>query len=137
MILMRITKYSQCLEDIEAALSNSIHLEAEYVLLDRKAKCQMELNQDTEARLTFGKALMAVESADVADKVREVFKMQVNNQLDVLTKKSTEFTVGTDSFFKLKATSKQFDGLTAKAKVEYCGEVLGRRLVATEDISPG
>lgn len=123
-----------------------------YLLLDRKAKCLLELGRVNEAKEDFKKAL---ETANASDKIvpgmKEVFAKQIDDNLAKLTteeeKRLKEDVEKREDFFSLLISEddKKSDFLRTtpnvvwneKAQISYGGPEVGRLLRANQDIQPG
>ena len=80
-------EWSKCLEDIEAAIEFFAYpLELSYKLLDRKAKCLIQLGRGWEAKEAFQQSLNHLGSAtNLKPEKRESFGAEIKTEIDRLS----------------------------------------------------
>ena len=85
-------EWSKCLEDIEAAIEFfSYPLELSYKLLDRKAKCLIQLGRRWEAKEAFQQSLNHLGSAtNLKPEKRESFGAEIKTAIDRLSSEKLE-----------------------------------------------
>ena len=152
-VLYQAGNFRLCIDDLKSALDLSVAQSSNaYLLLDRKAKCLLELGKVSEAREDFKKALDAAEKGEeILPRMKEIFSKQIEDNLAKLTPEEEErLKEGADSredFFSLLISEddKKSEFLRTtpnvvwneKARISYGGPEVGRLLRAEQDIQPG
>lgn len=149
-VLFHLRQYSQCLEDIQQALSCGYPHELRYKLFDRQGKCLFGIGQSSEALDCFQKAKKALNESKLDQKRKQVWVKDFEQEIckcksikaqvmqgDLTSNKYEAFSSG--QFQLPKLTHKENNKLmSASCAVDIeTSPVTGRYPVATQDIHVG
>lgn len=129
--LFRMGYFRECLQDVEAALCHSKGNKADYLLLERKARCLLGLKSDiNEAQECFKASLELAKQAQVGAQMVEAMEKTTKQFLEAALKEVPQGS---------KMSSMTDLNLTVvEQSTEVCFEPkLGRFMRATKDIEPG
>ena len=149
-VLFKANRFTNCLDDISAALNYSPKPEAEYMILDRKARCYLFLKMWPQATKTFKEALKGIELVeDINKDLKGAFVGQIQTNIGKIPTKEMmesqeaqdmideQFVMDDSDFLiKLKKVHDFHPGLSNKVQVMY-NDVQGRYTIANETIKAG
>ena len=139
-VLFKANRYTNCLDDIQAALNYSLSPQLDYMIHDRRARCFMFMKEWIKARRSFQEALNGVRKVTDLDKrIQEAFVVQVETNIqriptdemvekfqanpeddNFLETEDENFVMDDNDFLiKLKGVHGFHPGLSDKILVEY------------------
>ena len=139
-VLFKANRYTNCLDDIQAALHYSLNPQLDYMIHDRRARCFMFMKEWIKARRSFQEALNGVRKVTDLDKrIQEAFVVQVETNIqriptdemvekfqanpeddNFLETEDENFVMDDNDFLiKLKGVHGFHPGLSDKILVEY------------------
>ena len=137
-----------CLDDIQGAMHFSSNPKAEYMLLDRKARCYLFMKKWLNSKNAFEECLKSVnEATEMDDRMKEAFTAQIQTHLAKIPtdemieehkiQEEEDFVMDDSDFLiKLKEEHKFAPGFSSKIEIKF-NEVQGRYTVAKEEIKVG
>ncbi|XP_014215994.1 SET and MYND domain-containing protein 4-like [Copidosoma floridanum] len=133
-VLYYLSKFEECIRDIDRALKGNYPDKLRPNLLIRKAKCLKILGREEDFNEVYKEISSLLRRLDISDEVKEILEMRINSTVNKI-----------DELLKLKDTSVKPPSFVPHIYIPSASEVLdlkfnekfGRHYVATRDIKPG
>ena len=139
-VWIRLQKYEECLDDIEAAILFKYPDNMLYKLIDRKAKCLVALGEVEEARKCYNRVILLLPQSGLDNDKQDVWKKDINKEIEKLksikSKAKVQTKKGLDISLLLPEANKSIPQFSSAVELAY-NPLVGRHGVATRDIEAG
>merc|ERR1712106_12075 len=135
-VWMKLKKYEECLDDIDAALYFKYPQNMLYKLLDRKAKCLTALGQVDDAKTCYNRVILLLKQSNLEADKQQVWKKDVTADLDKLKSAVDKPLEKKAPNVYLKSVNKSIPQFSDAVELAY-NPLVGRHGVATRDIDIG
>ena len=135
-VWMKLKKYEECLDDIEAALYFKYPQNMLYKLLDRKAKCLTALGQVDEAKSCYNRVILLLNQSNLEADKQEVWKKDITSELEKIKSVVNKPLEKKPLDVSLKSPNKTVPQFSDSVELAY-NPLVGRHGVATKDIEVG
>jgi len=139
-VWVKMNKFNECLEDIEAAVYFDYPQNMLYKLIERQAKCLAALGRTEEAARSYNRAILLLKQSKLEPEKQTAFKKDIDAALAKLktdpVKPKETYNAGDEPTSLLKTVNKRIPQFSDAVTLSYNWEV-GRYGVATRDIEVG
>lgn len=135
-VWIKLKKYSECLDDLEAAQLFGYPTNILYKVVDRQAKCLAALGRIEEACTSYNRVILLLKQSNLDADKQEAWKKDVNAELQKLknTKVPEESIAAEKSL--LASTNSRIPQFSNAVELVY-SPLVGRHGLATRDIEVG
>ena len=135
-VWMKLKKYEECLDDINAAIYFKYPQNMLYKLIDRKAKCQVALGQVDDAKTSYNRVILLLKQSNLEADKQEVWNKDITAELEKLkTAVNKPLDKKAPNVF-LKSVNKTIPQFSDAVALAY-NPLVGRHGTATRDIEVG
>ena len=135
-VWMKMKKYKECLDDINAALFFKYPDNILYKLIDRKAKCQVALGLGEDARTSYNRVILLLKQSNLEPDKQEVWKKDIMSELEKLKTAVNKPQEEESPTKLLKSPNKTIPQFSDAVELSY-NPLVGRHGTATRDIEAG
>ena len=136
-VWIKMKKYSECLDDLEAAQLFGYPTNILYKVVDRQAKCLAALGRIEEARTSYNRVILLLKQSNLDADKQEAWKKDVNAELEKLkTAKVGEEESTAAETSLLARPNPRIPQFSDAIELVY-SPLVGRHGIATRDIEVG
>ena len=135
-VWIKLKKYEECLDDINAAIYFKYPQNMLYKLVDRKAKCQAALGQVDDAKTSYNRVILLLKQSNIEVDKQEVWKKDIASELEKLKAAKNKPEEKKDPNLFLKSVNKTIPQFSDAVELAY-NPLVGRHGTATRDIEAG
>merc|ERR1712018_178141 len=134
-VWIKMNKYSECLDDLEAAQLFGYPTNILYMVVDRQAKCLAALGRIEEACTSYNRVILLLKQSNLDADKQEAWKKDVNAELQKLknTKVPEEMSIAASEKSLLTSTNTRIPQFSDAVELVY-SPLVGRHGLATRDI---
>ena len=135
-VWIKLKKYEECLDDINAAIYFQYPQNMLYKLFDRKAKCQTALGQVDDAKASYNRVILLLKQSNIEVDKQEVWKKDIASELEKLKGAKNKPQEKKDPNLFIKSVNQTIPQFSDAVELAY-NPLVGRHGTATRDIEAG
>jgi len=135
-VWIKMKKYEECLDDINAAVYFKYPDNMLYKLIDRKAKCQAALGLIEDARTSYNRVILLLKQSNLDKDKQETWSKDIASELKKLDKETSVARASKEDQPLMAKTNPLIPQFSDAVELSY-NPLVGRHGTATRDIMPG